>query len=74
MVLKYKILIFTIVIIFCNLFSSYLYADEWIKVDKRFRPNKKHAQIYKELARLFEAQIKSNRDVYQGLNRLRKKW
>ena len=48
-------------------------AGEWIKVDKRIRPNKKHTRIYKELARLFEIQIQSNRDVYQGLNRLRRK-
>ncbi len=48
-------------------------AGEWIKVDKRFTPNKKHTRIYKELARLFEAQIKSNRDVYLGLNKLRRK-
>ena len=48
-------------------------TGEWINVDKRFRPNKKHARIYKDLARLFEAQIQSNRDVYQGLNRLRRK-
>ena len=39
-------------------------AGEWIKVDKRFRPNEKHTRIYKELARLFEAQIRSSIDIY----------
>ena len=43
-------------------------AGEWIKVDKRFRPNKKHTRTYKVLAGLFETQIQTNRDVYQGLN------
>ena len=47
-------------------------AGEWVNVDKRFRPNKVHTGIYKELARLFEAQIQSNEDVYEGLNRLRR--
>jgi sugar (pentulose or hexulose) kinase len=41
-------------------------AREWLKVDKRFSPDNKHTRIYKELARLFEAQIQSNSDVYQA--------
>jgi sugar (pentulose or hexulose) kinase len=47
-------------------------AGEWIDVDKRFKPHKKRTEIYKELARRFEAQIQSNEDVYEGLNRLRR--
>jgi sugar (pentulose or hexulose) kinase len=48
-------------------------AGEWIKVDKRFRPDRKHTSTYKELARLFEAQIQSNSDVYQAETKILKK-
>ncbi len=48
-------------------------TGEWINVDKRFKPNNKQTRIYRELSRLFEVQIQSNRDVYQGLDRLRRK-
>jgi sugar (pentulose or hexulose) kinase len=48
-------------------------TGEWINVDKRFKPNNKHTRIYRELCRLFEVHIQSNRDVYQGLDRLRRK-
>jgi sugar (pentulose or hexulose) kinase len=48
-------------------------TGEWINVDKRFKPNNKHTRIYRELSRLFEVQIQSNRNVYQGLDRLRRK-
>jgi len=48
-------------------------ADEWISVDKRFRPVKKHPREYKQLARRFEAQIQFYSDVYQAQTKILKK-
>ena len=47
-------------------------SGEWIKVAKRFRPNPQRTRTYKKLARLFEAYIEANTDVYQGLNELKR--
>jgi sugar (pentulose or hexulose) kinase len=48
-------------------------AREWINVDKRFRPFKKHTRVYKQLARHFEAQIQFCSDVYQAQTKILKK-
>lgn len=47
-------------------------SGEWIKVAKRFRPIPERTRTYKKLARLFEAYIEANTDVYQGLNELKR--
>jgi sugar (pentulose or hexulose) kinase len=47
-------------------------SDDWIKVAKRFRPNREHTQTYKKLARLFDNYIETNADLYQGLNEFRR--
>jgi xylulokinase len=47
-------------------------SAEWIKVAKRFRPNRERTRTYKKLARLFEIHIETNTDVYQGLNEFKR--
>jgi sugar (pentulose or hexulose) kinase len=48
-------------------------ADEWIDVDKRFKPHKKRTGIYKELARRFEAHIQFSRNLYLAQGKILKK-
>ena len=47
-------------------------SDGWIKVAKRFRPNRERTQTYKNLARLFDNYIETNADIFQDLNELKR--
>ena len=46
-------------------------SGQWIKVAKRFRPNREHTRTYKKLARLFENYIETNTDLFQDLREFR---
>ncbi|CAB1063691.1 hypothetical protein D1BOALGB6SA_8475 [Olavius sp. associated proteobacterium Delta 1] len=47
-------------------------SAEWIKVAKRFRPNREHTQTYQKLALLFENYLETKADLFQGLNEFRR--